>query len=106
MIGVVQTASLFIRGTESVRLVRVTRADGPARLLVDGPGPEQTRHLLDNAVECLWFQLDIERRLVAQGFLLAHVSGADRRSGRERRTSSRGSDRRRQVEQLVSSASG
>ena len=102
MIGVVQSASLFVRGGESVRLIRVTRADGPARLVVHGPGAEQVTHTLDSAVECLWFQVDIERRLVAQGFQLVPLRGGDRRSGRERRTSSRGSDRRRQLDQHVS----
>jgi hypothetical protein len=101
MIGVVQAASLFVRGSESVRLVRITRADGPAHLVVHGPGPEQMTHVLDNAVECLWFQVDLERRLVAHGFQIAQVAGADRRSGRDRRGASRGTDRRRELAQPV-----
>ena len=101
MLGVLASASLFVRGPESIRLVRVTRADGPARLLVEGPGPEQMTHFLDDAVECLWCQVDIERRLMTEGFQRVPVAGAERRSGGDRRGASRGSDRRRHVE-LVS----
>lgn len=94
MFGVVQTAALFTRGTESIRLIRITRADGPARLLVHGPGSARATHVHENAIQCLWFQTDIERGLVAQGYQLVRAAAAERRSGRERRTSVRGTDRR------------
>jgi hypothetical protein len=72
----------------------MTRADGPARLQVDGPGPVQATHVLDNVIDALWQQTDIERTLVAEGFQAGKV--VERRSGRDRRTQSRGgSDRRR-----------
>ena len=94
MIGLIRTARLFTRGLESVRLLRLTRADGPARLHVDGPGPAQATHVLDNVIDALWQQTDIERTLVAEGFQA--VNGVERRSGRERRAQSRGkADRRR-----------
>src|SRR5688572_24837740 len=96
MIGLIQTAMLFTRGMESVRLLRMTRADGPARLLVDGPGHAQATLVLDNAIDCLWQQTDIERALVEEGFQV--VTRVERRSGRDRRTESRGSDRRRSRE--------
>jgi hypothetical protein len=94
MYGVVETASLFTRGSESVRLVRITRADGPSRLLVHGPGVTRETHIHDNAIQCLWFQAGIERALLAEGYQLVRNGTAERRSGRERRAATRGSDRR------------
>ena len=94
MLGVVETASLFIRGAESVRLVRITRADGPSRLLIHGPGPAREIHVHDNAILCLWFQAGIERGLLAEGYQLVRNNSAERRSGFERRASTRGTDRR------------
>src|SRR5688572_20314689 len=96
MIGLIRTAILFTRGVESVRLQRMTRADGLARLFVDGPGHAQATHVLDNAIECLWQQTDIERDLVEEGFQA--VTRVERRAGRDRRVESRGSDRRRSRE--------
>jgi hypothetical protein len=93
MIGLIRTAMLFTRGMESVRLLRTTRADGPARLLVDGPGHAQAAHVLDNVLDCLWQQTDIEHSLVAEGFRPSPK--VERRSGRDRRAERRGSDRRR-----------
>ncbi len=98
MLGIIETASLFIRGAESIRLVRITRADGPSRLLIQGPGTAREVHIHDNAIQCLWFQADIERRLLAEGYQLVRNGSADRRSGRERRTAARGTDRRLQAD--------
>jgi hypothetical protein len=95
MLGLVESALLFTRDGESVRLVRITRADGPSRLLVEGPGHAQIMHVVDSAIDCLWHQADIERRLVAEGFRPTPLANADRRSGRDRRAEVRGSDRRR-----------
>ena len=94
MLGVVETASLFVRGLESIRLVRITRADGPSRLLVHGPGAARATHVHDDAIQCLWFQADIERGLLAEGYQLVRQGAGERRSGRERRTAPRGTDRR------------
>ena len=102
MLGLVTTASLYRRGPLSVRLVRITRADGPARLLVHGPGEAHVTHVIDNAVDCLWYQTDIERTLVAEGYQLVTLQNADRRSGRDRRGAERGADRRRAPESLAS----
>lgn len=97
MIGLVESALLFTRGSESVRLVRMTRADGPSLLFVDGPGHLQTTHVLDDTVECLWCQSDVEHQLQKDGFQLAPLANADRRSGHERRHHTRGADRRREM---------
>ena len=94
MLGLVETASLFTRGPESIRIVRITRADGPARLLIHGPGAARATHVHDNAIQCLWFQADIERGLLAEGFQLVRAGAGERRSGRERRAAARGYDRR------------
>jgi hypothetical protein len=94
MFGVVETASLFTRGSDSIRIVRITRADGPSRLLVHGPGTARETHIHDNAIQCLWFQADIERGLLAEGYQLVRNRTAERRSGYERRASTRGTDRR------------
>ena len=94
MFGVVETASLFVRGSESIRLVRITRADGPSRLLVHGPGTARATHIHENAIQCLWFQADIERGLLSEGYQLVRNGSAERRSGRERRAAARGTARR------------
>lgn len=94
MLGLIQTASLFARGPESVRIVRLTRADGPAHLLIHGPGATRATHVHDNAIECLWFQADVERSLLAEGYQLVRAGTGERRSGRERRAAARGHDRR------------
>lgn len=97
MFGLVETASLFTRAHESVRLVRMTRADGPSLLFVHGPGHLQAMHVLDDTIECLWEQADVERGLLKDGFRFVPVATADRRSGRERRVQTRGADRRREM---------
>jgi len=97
MIGLVESALLFARGSESVRLVRMTRADGPSLLFVHGPGHLQATHVLDDTIDCLWCQSDIEHQLQKDGFQLVPLSNADRRSGGERRHHARGADRRREM---------
>ena len=100
MIGLVQTAWLFTRGSQSVRIIRVARPNGPVRMLVSGPGNETSMHEAD-AIECVRYQSDVERRLVSQGFQLASFTSAERRRGRDRRVAARGSDRRRGLELVV-----
>ena len=93
MIGIVKTASLFTRGSESVRIVRVGAATGPQRLLVSGPGSDCAIHDLDDAADCTRHQSSIERRLVLQGYRLESFAAGDRRRS-ERRVTPRGTDRR------------
>lgn len=101
MIGLVHTAWLFTRGSQSVQIVRVGQACGAQRLLVNGPGTEAAVHHLDDPLDCIRYQSEVERQLVAQGFRLAHFSSADRRTGRDRRSAPRGFDRRRTLELVV-----
>ena len=101
MIGLVQTAWLFTRGSQSVRIIRVAQPGGAVRLLVNGPGSEALVQDMHDALECARHQSEIERRLVAQGFQLAHFVSADRRRGLDRRGVARGPDRRTHLERVI-----
>jgi len=102
MIGLVQTAWLFTRGSQSVRIVRVTRANRYERLIVSGPGAERSVHESENWIDCVRRQADVERRLVAQGYQLASFMSAERRTKDDRRGLSRGAaDRRGHLERVV-----
>lgn len=101
MIGLVQTAWLFTRGSESVRMIRVSRPSGPVRLLVHGPGREALVHEVGDAIDCARHQSELERRLVAQGYQLTRLVSAERRDNGDRRGAARGADRRRHLERVV-----
>ena len=97
MLATIETAWLYVRGQESVRLIRVAEEGRQDRLLVYGPGRSVTAFSDDDVHGCLRRQQEIERALLAEGFLLQpHVEG-ERRSGHDRRGASRGPDRRRGV---------
>jgi len=93
MTSLVETIWLFVRGTESVRMIRATTPEGRARLLVYGPGNTQAVHEFEDPIACSSQESEMERRLVAEGYALEQFT--DRRSGEERRSAPRGSDRRR-----------
>jgi hypothetical protein len=94
MTGLVETIWLFVRGEDSVRVIRAATPEGRARLLVYGPGNTQTTHEFQDAVTCTQRESEIERDLVNDGFTLEQFT--DRRSGLDRRTVPRGADRRRE----------
>jgi hypothetical protein len=100
MIGSIESASLFTRGLQSVRLVRLGRLEGPVRLLVLGPGPSSSVYESPDAIECGNYQSQIESALVGEGYQLAGFAAAERRSGADRRRNSRDvrGDRRREVQ--------
>jgi hypothetical protein len=102
-IGLVQTAWLFTRGAQSVRIVRITRPDGAQQLLVSGPGSESSVHEAEDPIFCVRYQADLERRLVAEGYQLASFLSAERRSGIDRRGAPRAGamDRRRQFQRVM-----
>jgi hypothetical protein len=83
-------AWLFLRGEESVRIVR---DPGAFVLRVDGPGYEREVHTFKDEAEVGEFQRNYEARLLAEGWMLG--ASQERRSGRERRSNNRGPDRRR-----------
>lgn len=93
-LSAVEAAWLFTRGEQSVRIVRTVDVGGHIRLLVQGPGSAESVHLVNDGIQGALFQAELERRLVSQGFSLQHFA-TERRSGTERRVSSRGRDRRR-----------
>jgi hypothetical protein len=83
-------AWLFVRGEESVRIVR---DPGAFVLRVEGPGYEREVHAFKDEAEVGEFQRHYEARLLAEGWMLG--ASQERRSGRDRRGNSRGPDRRR-----------
>jgi hypothetical protein len=86
---------LFVRGSESVRLIRASTPEGRARLLIYGPGNTQASHEFEDGSSCTERQSELERELVASGYTLEQFT--DRRSGGDRRGVQRDSgDRRRE----------
>lgn len=100
MLGIVQTAWLFTRGGDSVRILRIGHSAGAQRLLVHGPGTESQVHDLEDAADCTRYEAELERRLVRQGFRLERFAWGDRRHG-DRRAAPRGADRRRHLNRVV-----
>ena len=91
--GLVETIWLFVRGSESVRLIRASTPEGRARLLVYGPGNTQATHEFEDGSSCTTRQSELERELVAGGFTLEQFT--DRRSGADRRSAPRDTAERR-----------
>ena len=94
MIASVETAWLFTRGAESVRIIRAVSPDGELRLIVNGPGDASEVHVFDDVLACVSHQSDLERRLVAQGYSLERFT-TERRSGAADRRGRTRSERRR-----------
>ena len=92
--GLVETIWLFVRGAESVRVIRAATPEGRSRLLVYGPGNQHVTHEFDDGVACTHREAELERELVADGFTLEQFT--DRRSGLDRRSVARGVERRRE----------
>jgi len=93
MVALVETIWLFVRGSESVRVIRAATPEGRSRLLVYGPGNVHVVREFDDTIACSTQESEMERRLVAEGFALSQFT--DRRGGEDRRSVSRGPDRRR-----------
>jgi hypothetical protein len=75
----VETAWLFTRGSESVRIVRAAGRAGVMHLLVQGPGEATDSREFTSVLACMKYQADMERRLVADGFTLERFT-SDRRA--------------------------
>ena len=69
-LGLVESAWLFTRGDQSVRIVRVGHREAGPRLLVHGPGTTRVVHDFDDMLSCTIHQSELERRLVARSFRL------------------------------------
>lgn len=82
MIHSPQTAWLFTRGRESVRLEVRDSAEG-VELLVCGPGVKRETYNFADTLALLVHQAEIERRLVGLGFFLEQFITDRRRYPRE-----------------------
>lgn len=93
-----QRAWLFVRGEESVRVVRESGGEGRLQLAVLGPGTARAVFYDTDALGCAIRQTAIERTLLAEGYEKLPLFFADRRSGSDRRLIPRAAppDRRRQ----------
>lgn len=85
-------AWLFIRGPQTVRIVRREQPDGRAELVVCGPARDEQTHTFSSMPECMHRQATIEAALMAEGFVLQ--TSSDRRRGPDRRRISRHERRR------------
>jgi hypothetical protein len=72
-LGVVESAWIFRRGRQSVRIVRIGHRDSSLSLLVDGPGAARVRHEFDDQMACAIHQCEIERELAARDFYLEQI---------------------------------
>ena len=88
------SARLFTRGTQSVRLVRESDVNGPVRLLVFGPATAGTKYEFHDVAECEMQEAVIERQLLGEGYEL-NPAAWERRRGHEEWS---GPDRRRETE--------
>jgi hypothetical protein len=82
---------LFVRAYASIR---IARREDPPELAVYGPGRRRANYSARDRDELDRFQGVFERRLLQDGWTF-EGSQAERRSGSERRTTTRGRDRRR-----------
>ena len=72
-----QTAWLFTKGRESVRLE--VQADGNVvRLLVKGPGPKRATHDFPDMTALVTYQSSYEQQLAGQGFSLEKFTAGRR----------------------------
>jgi hypothetical protein len=94
MVSLVETTWLFVRGSDSVRMIRAATPEGRSRLLIYGPGNTQQVHEFPDTLTCSTAESEIESRLITDGYTLDQFT--DRRSGEERRLAPRGPDRRRE----------
>lgn len=72
-LGLVESAWLFRRGRQSVRIVRIGHRDSSLSLLVAGPGEEHVMHQFDDHMACAIQQCEIERQLAARDFHLEQM---------------------------------
>ena len=83
---------LYVRQSESVRVVSTRMPHGGTRLRVYGPRRKRSQHEFSDPSDGALFQAELERSLLLKMFTIQ--STADRRMGNERRAVTRGSHRR------------
>jgi hypothetical protein len=79
VLAAVETAWLFTNGVQSVRIIRAATLNGDVHLHIHGPGPTRESHTFHDVMDCMQYQADYERRLVARGFALERFT-SDRRA--------------------------
>ena len=84
---------LYVRESESVRLVSARMPHGGRRLRVYGPHKKRSQHEFSDASDCEIFQAHFEETLILNMFGLVR-STTDRRMGHERRAVPREQSRR------------
>jgi hypothetical protein len=77
----VETAWLFTRGPQSIRIVRAAARSGIVHLLVQGPGEASDTREFTDVLSCMNYQSDLERRLVADGYTLERFRSDRRANG-------------------------
>ena len=85
VLAAVETAWLFTNGSHSVRVIRAATLEGEIHLHIHGPSARRETHTFHDVIDCMQFQADYERRLVAQGFALERFTSDRRLLERERR---------------------
>lgn len=84
MTAIPDSAWLFTRGSDSVRLVREENSKGCVRLIVHGPGTDVATYEFADVSECMKRQAEIEQHLQAARYRLAPQPSPDhRREDRE-----------------------
>jgi hypothetical protein len=91
VLAAVETAWLFTKGAQSVRIIRAATLNGDVHLHIHGPGTARESHTFHDVIDCMQFQADYERRIVARGFALVRFT-SDRRSAERREKASRRRD--------------
>ena len=89
MVALVETVWLFVRAGESVRMIRAATPEGRVRLLIYGPGNTEATYEFADQISCAARVSEIEGQLVEEGFALDQLT--------DRRSTSRGADRRRNL---------
>ena len=79
VLAAVETAWLFTKGSQSVRIIRAATLKGEIHLHIHGPGPARESHTFRDVIDCMQYQADYERRIVAKGFALERFT-SDRRA--------------------------
>ena len=87
-----ETAWLFVRGPESVRITRGPLPGANYELLIEGPRESEQRLTFSDLVACVEKQMEVEYTLLIRGFHLEELT-SDRR--RRHRTPFTAADRRR-----------
>ncbi len=77
-----ETAWLFVRGPESVRITRGPLPGANYELLIEGPRESEQRLTFSDLVACVEKQMEVEYTLLIRGFHLEQLTSDRRRRPR------------------------